>query len=54
MMTQVDLTRFMPGIESVRQIRFLGKVTQVVGLVIEGFCPDTAVGTLCEIHPHSA
>ena len=53
MMTQVDLTRFMPGIESVRQIRFLGKVTQVVGLVIEGFCPDTAVGTLCEIHPHS-
>ena len=47
----VDLTRYMPGIESVRQIRFLGKVTQVVGLVIEGYCPDTAVGTLCEIHP---
>jgi len=47
----IDLTRYMPGIDSVRQIRFLGKVTQVVGLVIEGYCPDTAVGTLCEIHP---
>ncbi|SNB47059.1 flagellar protein export ATPase FliI [Geobacter sp. DSM 9736] len=53
MMTQkVDLSRYMPGVESVRQIRFLGKVTQVVGLVIEGYCPDTAVGTLCEVHPH--
>ncbi|KAF0219418.1 MAG: flagellum-specific ATP [Geobacteraceae bacterium] len=53
MMTQkVDLTRYMPGVETVKQIRFLGKVTQVVGLVIEGYCPDTAVGTLCEIHPH--
>lgn len=48
---RIDLTRYMPGIDSVRQIRFLGKVTQVVGLVIEGYCPDTAVGTLCEIHP---
>lgn len=53
MMTQrVDLTRYMPGVEKVKHIRFLGKVTQVVGLVIEGYCPDTAVGTLCEIHPH--
>ncbi len=25
----------------------------MVGLVIEGFCPDTAVGSLCEIHPQS-
>ena len=35
------------------QERFHGKVAQVVGLVIEGFCPDTAVGSLCEIHPQS-
>jgi flagellum-specific ATP synthase len=49
---RVDLTRFMPGVEAVRPIRFRGKVTQVVGLVIEGYCPDTAVGSLCEIHTH--
>jgi flagellum-specific ATP synthase len=49
---KVDLTRFMPGVEAVRPIRFRGKVTQVVGLVIEGYCPDTAVGSLCEIHTH--
>jgi flagellum-specific ATP synthase len=34
-------------------IRFQGKVTQVVGLVIEGYCPEAAVGTLCEIYPQS-
>jgi flagellum-specific ATP synthase len=26
-------------------------VTQVVGLVIEGYCPDTSVGAICEIKP---
>ena len=50
-MRRVDLTRYMPVVSEARPIRFHGKVTQVVGLVIEGFCPDTAVGTLCEVHP---
>jgi len=50
---RVDLSRYMTGIDRVKQIRFRGKVTQVVGLVIEGYCPDTAVGSLCAIHPHS-
>ena len=49
---RINLTRYMPGIAATRQIRFHGKVTQVVGLVIEGYCPDTAVGSLCEIHTH--
>ena len=30
-------------------IRLHGKVTQVVGLVIEGYCPETAVGSVCEV-----
>lgn len=49
----IDLARYGSVIEESRPIRFQGKVTQVVGLVIEGFCPDAAVGTLCEIHPQS-
>ncbi len=47
---KIDLNRYLPALDQVRPIRFHGKVTQVVGLVIEGFCPETAVGTLCEIN----
>ena len=45
----IDLKRYMPVVESARPVRFHGKVTQVVGLVIEGFCPETAVGSVCEV-----
>jgi flagellum-specific ATP synthase len=48
---KVDLTRYMDSLGDIRPVRFNGKVTQVVGLVIEGYCPDTAVGSLCEILP---
>ncbi|MRR06189.1 MAG: FliI/YscN family ATPase [Deltaproteobacteria bacterium] len=48
---KIDLTRYHPALENIKPIRLHGKVTQVVGLVIEGFCPNTAVGTLCEIYP---
>src|SRR5512137_429103 len=48
---KIDLSRYMPAVESARSIRFHGKVTQVVGLVIEGYCPGAAVGSLCEIYP---
>ena len=41
---EVDLKKYIPAMQSIRPIRFHGKVAQVVGLVIEGFCPDTAVG----------
>lgn len=47
----LDLESYVTVVEELRPIRFLGKVTQVVGLVIEGFCPETTVGSLCEIHP---
>jgi len=48
---RIDLTRYLPAVENTRPIRFHGKVTQVVGLVIEGYCPGAAVGALCEIYP---
>lgn len=44
-----DLSRYISAVDSMNPIRFQGKVTHVVGLVIEGYCPDTAVGALCEI-----
>ena len=52
MSRRVDLSKYFPVIDSVKPVRFHGKVTQVVGLVIEGYCPDTAVGSLCEIRTH--
>ncbi len=52
-MSRINLDRYIAAVEGSRPIRFQGKVTQVVGLVIEGYCPDAAVGTLCEIHPQS-
>lgn len=48
---KVDMNRYMRALESVNPIRLHGKVTQVVGLVIEGYCPDTSVGAICEIRP---
>jgi len=45
----IDLQRYMPVVESAKPVRFHGKVTQVVGLVIEGYCPETAVGSVCEV-----
>jgi flagellum-specific ATP synthase len=46
----IDLSRYLPVIEAAKPVRFHGKVTQVVGLVIEGYCPGAAVGSQCEVH----
>lgn len=48
---KVDMSRYLRAVESVNPVRLHGKVTQVVGLVIEGYCPDTSVGAICEIRP---
>ena len=32
-------------------LRVRGKVTNIVGLVVEGYCPSASVGTLCELMP---
>lgn len=45
------LGRYLRGVEQCNPIRLHGKVTQVVGLVIEGYCPETSVGAICEIRP---
>jgi flagellum-specific ATP synthase len=45
------LDRYIKIVDTVNSIRLHGKVTQVVGLVIEGYCPDTSVGAICEVRP---
>ena len=47
----LDFAKYHAAVESVKPIRLQGKVTQVVGLVIEGYCPDTSIGAICEIRP---
>lgn len=32
-------------------VKVWGKVTKIVGLVVEGYCPQAAIGALCEIIP---
>jgi flagellum-specific ATP synthase len=52
-MSQLDLKKYRTALESAKPVKLHGKVTQVVGLVIEGYCPDTSVGAICEIKPLS-
>ncbi len=45
------LEKYRTALETAKPVRLHGKVTQVVGLVIEGYCPETSVGAICEIKP---
>lgn len=38
-------------IRGTNTLRVRGKVTNIVGLVVEGYCPDSSVGTLCRLIP---
>ncbi len=48
---KINLEKYHRIVSSTNPIKLHGKVTQVVGLVIEGYCPDTSVGAICEIKP---
>lgn len=41
-------------IRSFNTVRVRGKITKIVGLVAEGYCPESSVGTLCELAPLDA
>ncbi|NTV49008.1 MAG: flagellar protein export ATPase FliI [Geobacteraceae bacterium] len=49
--TKINLKKYISALAAANPVRLQGKVTQVVGLVIEGYCPDTSVGAICEIKP---
>jgi len=48
---KLNLKKYHTALAAAKPVRLHGKVTQVVGLVIEGYCPDTSVGAICEIKP---
>ena len=49
--SDINMKKYRAAVQSAKPIKLHGKVTQVVGLVIEGYCPDTSVGAICEIRP---
>lgn len=38
-------------IANIDTIKVWGKVTRIVGLVVEGFCPHASIGSLCQLSP---
>jgi len=47
----IDLTRYHNQAERLNPIKACGKVSQVVGLIIEGHGPGTTIGEICNIYP---
>jgi flagellum-specific ATP synthase len=45
------MTDLVARIKAVNPLKVSGKVTQIVGLVVEGHCPAATVGTLCRLIP---
>jgi len=39
------------AITSLNPIKVWGKVTRIVGLVVEGYCPASSIGSLCQLTP---
>jgi flagellum-specific ATP synthase len=45
------LEALVSSIERINPVRVRGKVSKIVGLVIEGYCPQASLGSLCEVIP---
>lgn len=50
-MPKIDLQLCEKIVENVETIKIYGKVTRIVGTVIEGLCPDATIGRICYIYP---
>jgi len=51
MARQIDLQRYRNRLEAVEPMMLCGKVTKVIGLVIEANGPASRIGAICDIHP---
>ncbi|MFB3925577.1 MAG: flagellar protein export ATPase FliI [Syntrophales bacterium] len=47
-----DFRKYHEILEKTNPIRVNGKVSQVIGLVVEGHGPGTSIGEACHIYPH--
>lgn len=43
------MKKLLSSLNQFNPIRVRGKVTKIVGLVIEGYCPQAAIGSICEV-----
>ena len=50
MSEQVNIQKFIDAVDECKPIKLTGKVTQIVGLVIESQGPPVSVGELCYVH----
>ena len=48
----IDKQKFLNAVDGCVPIQLTGKVTQVIGLVIESQGPPVSVGELCYVHSH--
>ena len=47
----VHMKTLLDSLGTVSLLRVRGKVIKIVGLVIEGYCPGAAIGSICEVMP---
>ncbi|OEU61122.1 MAG: flagellum-specific ATP synthase FliI, partial [Desulfuromonadales bacterium C00003094] len=45
------MEKLLQCVDNLNPLQVSGKVTKIVGLVVEGYCPASTVGTLCELVP---
>ncbi|MBI5374780.1 MAG: flagellar protein export ATPase FliI [Candidatus Schekmanbacteria bacterium] len=48
----IDFDLYSKAVEEAENFDIYGKVTKVVGLVIEGYAPHSIIGSSCMIYPH--
>lgn len=47
------MEKLLQCLDGFNALQVSGKVTKIVGLVVEGYCPTASIGTLCELTPLS-
>jgi flagellum-specific ATP synthase len=45
------MEKLLQCVDNLNPLQVSGKVTRIVGLVVEGYCPAATIGTLCELVP---
>ncbi len=45
------MEKLLQCVDNLNPLQVSGKVTKIVGLVVEGYCPAATIGTLCELVP---
>jgi flagellum-specific ATP synthase len=45
------MQQVLSSLNQLNPLRVRGKVTKIIGLVIEGYCPQATIGSICEVMP---